>query len=182
MKRLIILLMLLLAVSFVVAQEDNSTLKKIDTLEFKDSITKVAIGERDALRLIYNNIENIIQVRELDESNNKAQLLIFVGKSEVPYYLTLSKGLTVKLDVERDNKDDFMLIFDSIKDNKLNIIIEKIEDKANKTIEKNDVLQEVLKEDSKRADLKIGIIISLIIIIGGSLIFIAFKPRKKLEV
>ncbi len=186
MKRLIVLLVLLLAVSFVFAQEDNSILKKIDTLEIKDNVVKTGIEERNALKLVYNGTESIIHVKELDEVSNSAQLLIFVGKSEAPYYLTLSKKLTIKLDVEKDNKDDLAIIFDSIKDNKLNIIIEKIKDKiedtTNETAKINDVLKEVLKDETKNADLKLGIIISLIIIIGGSLIFIAFKPRKKSEV
>ena len=135
--------------------------------------------EKDTVRIFYLGKETEVMLRSVDAQKNSLKLTLFIEGAETPQYVTLKQGINIMFDVDKDRIKDLIIrpIYIS-KENSV-ISIEKISIENQPAGPTGEAISIPKVESSEpKTNLKVGLYISLGIIIIGLTTFLIFRKKK----
>ncbi|HLC63104.1 MAG TPA: LPXTG cell wall anchor domain-containing protein [Candidatus Nanoarchaeia archaeon] len=137
------------------------------------------LKEKDTVRIFYLGKETEVMLRSVDAQKNSLKLTLFIEGAETPQYVTLKQGINIMFDVDKDRIKDLIIrpIYIS-KENSV-ISIEKISIENQPAGPTGEAISIPKVESSEpKTNLKVGLYISLGIIIIGLTTFLIFRKKK----
>lgn len=170
MKRTVGLMVLFLLLgTFIVTAGD------VLKLDFTKQGQYIAgLKEGDMTEFYLNGERNVIIIDEIKPNSVDVTAFIALNTRNYPYYTTLSKDRTLKLDVERDDIDDlFVTFYKSDEDLKHVYLLMKKPEIIPVT---GSVVKDAVTREKRGYD---KFVIASFILVVGLLVFLIFKRKKQ---
>ena|SRR3989344_4346100 len=156
---------------------------------YKEDFSKInqqtfTLKEKDTVRIFYLGKETEVMLRSVDTQKNSLKLTLFIEDAETPQYVTLTQGSSIYFDVDKDKNKIKDLIIKPVYISGENsvISIEKVnsENYPEQSSAPAGEVVSVPKVESQqpKTNLKVGLYISLGIIIIGLTAFLILRKKK----